>query len=126
MIHGKAFLACGFSPTNTWCTRHTRHQVHQSPGTPVTRYTSHTRCTKHTTYARHTRCTSHHAHQVKSAYSRDSWNGSKPIVIIPVYTTVHSCSVNHRKLCVGIKYYTVHMYSMSNYAYGSTTNFLVL
>ena len=31
-----------------------------------------------------------------------------------------------QKLCVGVKYYIVHMYSMPYYTYGSTANFLVL
>ena len=39
---------------------------------------------------------------------------------------IHSCSVDPRKLCVGVKYYIVHMYSMSYYTYGSTANFLFL
>ena len=37
-----------------------------------------------------------------------------------VYTLVHSRSVDPRKLCVGVKYYIVHMYSMPYYTYGST------
>ena len=41
-------------------------------------------------------------------------------------TIVHPRSVDPRKLCVGIKYYIVHMYSISYYTYGSTANFLVL
>ena len=43
-----------------------------------------------------------------------------------VLTIVHSHSVDPRKLCVGIKYYIVHMYSMPYYTYGSTANLLVL
>ena len=39
---------------------------------------------------------------------------------------VHSCSVNPRRLCLGVKYYIVHMYSMPYYTYNSTANFLVL
>ena len=39
---------------------------------------------------------------------------------------VHSCSVDPPKLCVGVKYYIVHMYSMPYYTYGSTTNFFCL
>ena len=39
---------------------------------------------------------------------------------------IHSCSVDPRKLCVGVKYYIVHMYSMPYYTYGSTADFLVL
>ena len=31
-----------------------------------------------------------------------------------------------RKLCVGVKYYIVHVYSMPYYTYGSTANFLAL
>ena len=31
-----------------------------------------------------------------------------------------------RKLCVGVKYYIVHMYSVPYYTYGSTANFLFL
>ena len=30
-----------------------------------------------------------------------------------------------RKLCVGVKYYIVHMYSMPYYTYGSTANFVL-
>ena len=41
-------------------------------------------------------------------------------------TIVHSRLVDPRKLCVGVKYYTVHMYSMPYYTYGSTANVLVL
>ena len=43
-------------------------------------------------------------------------------------TIVSSCSVDPRKwkLCVGVKYYIVHMYSMPYYTYGSTANFLFL
>ena len=41
-------------------------------------------------------------------------------------TKVHSHSVDPRKLCVGVKYYIVHMYSMPYYTYGGTANFLVL
>ena len=41
-------------------------------------------------------------------------------------TIVYSCSVDPRKLCVGVKYYIVHMYSMPYYTYGSTANFLFL
>ena len=43
-----------------------------------------------------------------------------------IRTIVHSCSVDPRKLCVGVKYYIVHMYSMPYYTYGSTANFFVL
>ena len=39
---------------------------------------------------------------------------------------VYSCSVDPRRLCVGVKYYIVHMYSMPYYTYGSTANFLFL
>ena len=39
---------------------------------------------------------------------------------------VHSRSVDPWKLCVGVKYYIVHMYSVPYYTYGSTANFLVL
>ena len=39
---------------------------------------------------------------------------------------VHSRSVDPRKLCVGVKYYIVHMYSMPYYTYGSSANVLVL
>ena len=39
---------------------------------------------------------------------------------------LYSHSVDPQKLCVGLKYYTVHMYSMPYYTYGSTANFLVL
>ena len=41
-------------------------------------------------------------------------------------TIVHSRSVDLRKLCVGVIYYIVHMYSMPYYTYGSTANLLVL
>ena len=43
-----------------------------------------------------------------------------------ISTIVHSCSVDPRKLCVGVKYYIVHMHSMPYYTYGSTANLLVL
>ena len=36
------------------------------------------------------------------------------------FTKVHSCSVGPRKLCGGVKYYIVHMYSMPYYTNGST------
>ena len=39
------------------------------------------------------------------------------------YTIVHSRSVDPRKLCLGIKYYIVHMYSMPYY---TTANCLLL
>ena len=39
---------------------------------------------------------------------------------------LYSRSVDPRKLCVGVKYYIVHMYSMPYYTYGSTANFLFL
>ena len=39
---------------------------------------------------------------------------------------MHSRSVDPQKLCVGVKYYIVHMYSMPYYTYGSTAKFLVL
>ena len=35
-------------------------------------------------------------------------------------TEIHSRSVDLQKLCEGIKYYIVHMYSMPYYTYGST------
>ena len=41
-------------------------------------------------------------------------------------TIVHLRSVDPRKLCVGVKYYIVHMHSMPYYTYGSTANFLFL
>ena len=41
-------------------------------------------------------------------------------------TIVCSHSVDPRKLCVGVKYYIVHMYSMPYYTYGSTANVLFL
>ena len=41
-------------------------------------------------------------------------------------TILYSRSVDLRKLCVGVKYYIVHMYSMPYYTYGSTANFLFL
>ena len=40
------------------------------------------------------------------------------------YTLLHS--VDPRKLCVGMEYYIVGMYSMPYYTYGSTANFLFL
>ena len=43
-----------------------------------------------------------------------------------IRTIVHSCSVDSRKLCVGVKYYIVHMYSMPYYTYGSIANLLFL
>ena len=45
---------------------------------------------------------------------------------IQISTIVHSCSIDPWKLCVGVKYYIVHMYSMPYYAYGSTANIFVL
>ena len=39
---------------------------------------------------------------------------------------VHLRSVGLGKLCVGVKYYLVYMYSMSYYTYGSTANLLFL
>ena len=47
-------------------------------------------------------------------------------IIFTDTTIVHSRSVDPRKLCVGVKYYIVHMYSMPYYTYGSTANFLFL
>ena len=44
----------------------------------------------------------------------------------PSGTIVHLHSVDPRKLCVCVKYYIVHMYSMLYCTYGSTANFLVL
>ena len=44
----------------------------------------------------------------------------------PSGTTVHLHSVDPRKLCVCVKYYIVHMYSMLYCTYGGTANFLVL
>ena len=41
-------------------------------------------------------------------------------------TTLYSRSVDPRKLCIGVKYYIVHMYSMPYYTYGSTANCLFL
>ena len=38
----------------------------------------------------------------------------------------YSCSVDPRKLGVGVEYYIVHMYSMPYYTYGSTANFVFL
>ena len=46
--------------------------------------------------------------------------------IKPDYTIVYSRSVDPRKLCIGVKYYIVHMYSMPYYTYGITANFLFL
>ena len=45
---------------------------------------------------------------------------------IYTHSIVYSCSVDPRKLCVGVKYYIVHMYSMPYYTYGSAANFLFL
>ena len=45
---------------------------------------------------------------------------------IPFHDTLYSRSVDPRKLHAVIKYYTVHMYSMPYYTYGSTANFLFL
>ena len=42
---------------------------------------------------------------------------------ILIHTIFYSRSV---MLCVGVKYYIVHMYSMPYYTYGSTANFLFL
>ena len=39
---------------------------------------------------------------------------------------LYSRSVDPWKLCVGVKYYIAHMYSMPYYTYGSTANFLFL
>ena len=44
--------------------------------------------------------------------------------IVVEESILYSCSVDPWKLCVGIKYYIVHMYSMSYYTYGSTANIL--
>ena len=41
-------------------------------------------------------------------------------------TILYLRSVDPRKLCIGVKYYIVHMYSMPYYTYGSTANFLIL
>ena len=41
-------------------------------------------------------------------------------------TILDSRSVDPRKLCVDVKYYIVHMYSMPYYTYGSTANLLFL
>ena len=41
-------------------------------------------------------------------------------------TILYSRLVDPRKLCVGVKYYIVHMYSMPYYTYGSTANVLFL
>ena len=43
-----------------------------------------------------------------------------------ILTIVHSRSADPRKLCIGVKYYIVHMYSMPYYTYGSTANLLFL
>ena len=61
-----------------------------------------------------------HAHvpQHRETYIPTEMWYSKPIV--------HSRSVDPRKLCIGVKYYILHMYSMPYYTYGSTANFLVL
>ena len=41
-------------------------------------------------------------------------------------TQLYSIRIQFRKLCIGVKYYIVHMYSMPYYTYGSTANFLFL
>ena len=41
-------------------------------------------------------------------------------------TILYLRSVDPRKLCVGIEYYIVHMYSVPYYTYGSEANLLVL
>ena len=45
---------------------------------------------------------------------------------MPEAIIVHSRSVDPWKLCVGVKYYIGHMYSMPYYTYGSIANFLFL
>ena len=51
---------------------------------------------------------------------------TKYCVTQSIKTILYSCSVDPRKLCVGVKYYIVHMYSMPYYTYGSIANFLFL
>ena len=46
--------------------------------------------------------------------------------VIGAKTILYLRSVDPRKLRIGVKYYTVHMYSMPYYTYGSTANFLFL
>ena len=46
---------------------------------------------------------------------------------IDIYSSIiSSCSVDPQKLCVGVKYYIIHMYSMPYYTYGNTSNVLFL
>ena len=46
--------------------------------------------------------------------------------LLDMCTILYLRSVDPRKLCVGVKYYIVHMYSMPYYTNGSTANFLFL
>ena len=59
-------------------------------------------------------------------HSGTSLSGTTGTIKTSLLNIVHSHSVDPRKLCVGIKYYIVHMYSIPYYTYGSTANFLVL
>ena len=45
---------------------------------------------------------------------------------LPLCQQLKLYSIRRSKLCVGVKYYIVHMYSMPYYTYGSTVNFLFL
>ena len=56
----------------------------------------------------------------------ESERGRKSEGVEEMSIKVHSRSVDPRKLCVGVKYYIVHMYSMPYYTYGSTANLLDL
>ena len=46
-------------------------------------------------------------------------SNTQNIMYINFVTKLYSRSVDPRKLCVGVKYYIVHMYSMPYYTYGS-------
>ena len=48
------------------------------------------------------------------------------ITLVLGSTILYLRSVDPRKLCVGVQYYMVHMYSMPYYTYGSTANSLFL
>ena len=81
----------------------------------------------------HSNCHAQHSNHYTTYYSSIMSLEKVNPTILRLYqhnwdkpTIVHSRSVDPRKLCVGVKYYIVHMYSMPYYTYGSTTNFLVL
>ena len=66
------------------------------------------------------------AGNIKSRRIQDIESKEEELVRIMSIIIVHSRSVDPWKLRVGVKYYTVHMYSMPYYTYGSTANFLFL